>query len=229
MKKIIVLLILLSALLPVFAIDQSETEITDSTSITDTSFQILGYYKGALNNDLTFVIEDLSGNQLYQSYADATDSDHVNRTSHIFNWTMSGRTDNRTEVTIRFTFDTLQAELEGKFYRPQYALKMNLNQTKNSYGQTLNNDVFYNNNHTDNDQLVKLTENNTYTATKPANPSNSRYTETGYLEYSGMYRDRNGSTYWVRSGYCTLNISDYEDSVPGDYEYTCTVIVEITL
>ena len=216
------------SLLPVIAIEQSETEITNNTSLTDNSFQIKGYYKGELATSLTFEIKDLSENVLYQSYAEATDDDHVDSTKNIFTWKMTGRTQNKTPVTVRFTFDTLQAELEGKFYRPQYTMKMTLNPSKDSSGNNLT-DLFYSSN--TGAKLVKLTSSDTYTATKPNTPANSRYTETGFIEYSSKISNSNGNTYvrWVRSGYCTLNISDYEDSIPGSYDYTCTVRVEITL
>lgn len=218
---------MLSALLPVFAIEQSVTEITDSSSITDNSFVIKGYYKGALDTKLNFVINDLSGNVLYQSYADATDAEHVNHTSNIFTWTMSGQTKKNKYVTVRFTFDTLQAEIEGKFYRPRYALNMYLNQTKDPNGNYLS-DKFYDNN--SGKKFVKITGDSTYTATKPNNPSDSRYTQTGSVEYTGRIANSGTSSVsWVRSGYCTLNISDYEDTTPGSYNYTCTVIVEISL
>ncbi len=222
---------MLSALLPVFAIEQSVTEITDSTSITDNSFVIKGYYKGELATNVTFVINDLSGKQLYQSYADATDADHVNSTSNIFTWRMSGRTRENKTVTVRFTFTQLQAVLDDKYYRPEYTMKMGLNKSvvTEDYGTTRD-DRFYTQN--TNPKLVNHTgNNNSNISASKSGPSDSRFVDSTpvYVQYSDYIR--NSSTYanWTRSGYCTLHISSFEDSTPGDYEYTCTVIVEITV
>lgn len=234
MKKTVFLILFIMILLPVFAIEQSSTDMTSHNSLTDNSFVILGYYKGTMETSVTFVIKDYSDNRVYQSYAEATDANNTgNNSKNIFTWTMSATTKKKQSVTVKFSFTMLQAKLGDKYYRPEYTIKMKLNQTKDSNGNNLS-DEFYSSNQNSQEKTLKLTNSTNVTATK-AGPSNSEYTvpANNYISYSGAVQasgnGSNSNSSWVRSGYCTLNISDYEDSVAGSYDYTCTVTVEITV
>ena len=215
MKKGILLLVLLSICRLAFADTQSSTE---AATLTDNSFVITGYYKGAVTTTVSLIVRDYDTNRLYNTDAVATDELHVGQEGNIFTWIMTGTAS--SELTVTFTFSTLQAKVLNKYYRPAYTLKMYQNQTTGP-----NSDEFYKGR----TELVQIASDGTHTATKPNTPSNSRYTQTGSVSYSGRVSNNNGSVSWVRSGYCTLNISDYEDTTPGSYNYTCTVIVEISL
>lgn len=222
-------------LFPVFAIEQSETDLTSRPHpyLEDTSFVILGYYRGAMETSVSFVIKDFSGNRVYQSYAEASDDNNTgNNSKNIFTWTMSATTKKNKSVTLKFSFTILQAQLGDNYYKPTYTIKMKLNQTKDSNGNILNSDNFYNSG-TNSQEKTLLLESGVNNATaRKAGPSNSEFQVTSnqnyYIQYSGAVGNGTTTVSWVRSGYCTLNISDFEDEVAGSYDYTCTVTVEIS-
>ena len=221
-------------LLPVFAIEQSSTDMTSHNSLTDTSFVILGYYKGAMETNITFLIKDASDNRVYQSYAEATDENNTgNNSKNIFTWTMSGRTAKNKTVTVNFTFTILQAKLGNNYYKPTYTIKMKLNQSEDGNGNNLD-DNFYSQNNNSAEKTLRLESGVNNATARKAGPSNSEYqvtstdTSKNRFYYTGAVGNGTSNVSWVRSGYCTLNISDYENSTPGTYDYTCTVTVEIT-
>ena len=224
MKKGILLLVLLSICLFAFADTQSSTE---AATLTDNSFVITGYYKGAVTTTVSLIVRDYDTNRLYNTDAVATDELHVGQEDNIFTWIMTGTAS--SELTVTFTFSTLQAKVLNKYYRPAYTLKMYQNPTKSQNGREL-----YDSMYSENSQTAA-----TYS---PKNNQNSQYTETGgRVQYKG-YVPASGASYkigrtnykqitydyWQKTGYCTLNITDYENSVAGSYEYRCSVTVEFT-
>ena len=224
MKKGILLLVLLSICRLAFADTQSSTE---AATLTDNSFVITGYYKGAVTTTVSLIVRDYDTNRLYNTDAVATDELHVGQEGNIFTWIMTGTAS--SELTVTFTFSTLQAKVLNKYYRPAYTLKMYQNPTKSQNGREL-----YDSMYSENSQTAA-----TYS---PKNNQNSQYTETGgRVQYKG-YVPASGASYkigrtnykqitydyWQKTGYCTLNITDYENSVAGSYEYRCSVTVEFT-
>ncbi len=222
MKKGILLLVLLSICLFAFADTQSSTE---AATLTDNSFVITGYYKGAVTTTVSLIVRDYNTNRLYNTEAVATDELHVNQEGTIFTWIMTGTAS--SDLTVTFTFSTLQAKVLNKYYRPAYTLKMYQNPTKSQNGREL-----YDSMYSENAETV-----GTYTK----GYKNSQYTGTDDVQYSG-YVPASGASYkigktnykqitydyWQKTGYCTLNITDYEKNVAGSYEYRCSVTVEFT-
>ncbi len=222
MKKGILLLVLLSICLFAFADTQSSTE---AATLTDNSFVITGYYKGAVTTTVSLIVRDYDTNRLYNTEAVATDALHVNQEGTIFTWIMTGTAS--SDLTVTFTFSTLQAKVLNKYYRPAYTLKMYQNPTKSQNGRELY------------DSMYSETSQTVGTYTKYS--QNSQYTGTDDVEYTGYVpasgaqygSGRNKKTqitydYWQKTGYCTLNITDYEKNVAGSYEYRCSVTVEFT-
>ena len=222
MKKGILLLVLLSICLFAFADTQSSTE---AATLTDNSFVITGYYKGAVTTTVSLIVRDYDTNRLYNTDAVATDELHVHQEGTIFTWIMTGTASSDLRVT--FTFSTLQAKVLDKYYRPAYTLKTYQNPTKSQNGREL-----YDSMYSENAETV-----GTYTKKN----QNSQYTGTDDVQYTG-YVPASGASYkigrtnykqitydyWQKTGYCTLNITDYENSVAGSYEYRCSVTVEFT-
>ena len=153
----------------------------------------------------------------------ATDELHVNQEGTIFTWIMTGTANSNLSVT--FTFSTLQAKVLNKYYRPAYTLKMYQNPTKSQNGRELY-DSMYNENSKTVGTYTKDSQNSQYTTPKSVSYS-------GQVPAPGAKYNNNRNTqidydYWQKTGYCTLNITDYEKNVAGSYEYRCSVTVEFT-
>ena len=231
MKRITALLIFIFVVV-LFVFADSQQGRTEG-NLSDSSFVIMGYYKGAnsssggsTNSSITFKLYDYNSNNLNYLSQDTQGASVVNvSNSHLsndgtaFTWTMTGT--NTSTVTLKFTFSVLQAEMNGKFYRPTYTLKMTINQTKKNTtnGGTINNDTFYSS-VTNKTQVVG---GGSTTGTKASQAT--EYTGGSTIQYSGSTSNNN----WKRSGTCTLNISDYEQAIPGSYEYRCWIVTEITV
>ena len=225
MKKLALILVFLSICLFVFADTQSSTQ---AATLTDTSFLIKAYYKGAVTTSVSLIVNDYSSNRLYNTDAVATDERHVGQAGTIFTWIMTGTA--TTTLDISFTFTTLQASLLGKYYRPAYTMVMYQNPTISQNGRDL-----YDSMYSESSQTVgtftKSSQNSEFTGTNP--PKTITY--SGYVPASGAsYKVSKKSytqttyDYWQKTGYCTLNITDYESNVAGSYEYRCSVTVEFT-
>ena len=224
MKRLFIVLFILMILLPVFADEQSSTT---ADSLTDNSFVIRGFYKGAVSSAVSIVIKDYSTSRLYENSVEVSDNLILNKDGRVFTWTMTGTA--TRSVTLKFTFSILQAHFGEKYYMPSYKIKMSMNQTTSETGTTLY-DPMYNSNST--------TKN---VANKTKNNQPTPFSETGTAQYQGdipasgaNYGTKRNPKYqgtysnWVRSGYCTLNITDYENNTAGSYEYSCHVTVELT-
>ena len=222
MKKAAIILVFLSICLFAFADTQSSTQ---AATLTDTSFLIKAYYKGAVTTTVSLIVNDYSSNRLYNTDAVATDEKHVGQANKIFTWILTGTAS--TTLDVSFTFSTMQASLLGKYYRPAYTMVMYQNPTISQNGRDL-----YDSMYSESSKTV-----GTYTKAN----QNSQYTETKTISYSGYVpasgaqygSGRNKKTqktyeYWQKTGYCTLNITDYEENVSGSYEYGCSVTVEFT-
>lgn len=234
MKRIAVLLIMIFTV-ALFAFADSQQGRTEG-NLSDSSFVIQGYYKGSsssigggYNSALKeFTIVDYSNKNLsYQAQDSAgaavvnVSNSHLGSDGTIFTWTMTGTTKNT--VTLKFTFSVFQAEMNEMFYRPTYTLKMVINPTKqnSNNGSTLNNDTFYTGATT---PKTVTFPNGPTTTTGTKASQGTEFTGGASVQYSGAVNNNN----WKRSGYCTLNISDYEQGIPGSYEYRCWIVTELT-
>lgn len=237
MKRTIALLIMTVAVV-LFVFADSHLGRTES-NLSDDSFVVQAYYKGttstSTNNSVTLAFKDYSNQTIVHSSQNSqgttvnVSNNHLGADGTIFTWSMTGST-NKT-VTLKFTFSVLQAEVNGMFYRPTYTLKMTINPTKkdNSSGSAMD-DTFYSN-----ATATQIVGGGTTTGTKAS--QTSEFTGGSTINYSGIADNSyssgwfgNTSYYtWYRSGTCTLNISDYEQAIPGAYEYRCWIVTEVTV
>lgn len=234
-------------------------------TITDNSLVFKGYYQGETqtsdDNAITLKFLDKDGGNIIHDAQSGTDGTKVNAgTSHqdsstdtIFTWSMEGTTTSR--VTLGFTFSTMQAKVNDKYFRPTYIIKMTQNQSKKNtttYSYNSNYSSTPSSTNTSsadyNDSFYSSGERTIVSVTKGSN--NSEYLDTFSISYSGTasgtsittenYWDNSSGSWkqqqrpkktisWYRSGTCTLNISDYEKDKPGDYVYSCWVIAEVTV
>jgi hypothetical protein len=235
MKKCLILAAMLIVSM-IFAFADTHLGRTEN-NVTDSSFIVQGYYKGEKENtSVTLQFKDINNQTIIHSNqsstgtkVNASDSHIGSNTGTIFTWSMTGTTTPTT--TLKFTFSTLQAEMNEVFYRPTYTLKMTINPTRedDSSGDTLS-DTFYSN-VTNKTQVVG---GGTTTGTKATQAS--EFTGASTITYSGKSSSSSsgwgwswGSTTWYRSGTCTLNIADYEQTIPGSYHYVCWVIAEYSI
>ncbi len=133
----------------------------------------------------------------------------------VFYWTMTGET--YLTTSLEFTFSTLQAVVNDYYYRPTYLLEMTINPTTdtNSSGNNIS-DTFYSNKVDTTETLIK-TEENAY--------QDSEFTDSQSITYQGAVRAYDGDN-WFRSGYCSIDISDAQTTIPGEFKYICWVLAE---
>ena len=225
MKKAIVFaIVLMVSVVSVFA----DTQVGSvGTPMSDSSFLVQGYYKGEQENtSVTMVFKDINNTNINHNDQDSTgtkvnasDSHLGSNTGTIFTWSMTGTTTSTT--TLKFTFSTLQAVVNGTYYRPTYTLKMTINPTKRDGYNTTLEDSFY-----DDATKEQVVGGGAVTGTKAS--QSSAFTGASEVTYTGAYTGYQNRT-WNRSGTCTLNISDYEQAIPGSYHYVCWVIAEYSI
>lgn len=235
MKKALVFaIILMASVVSVFA----DTQVgTVGTPMSDSSFLVQGYYKGEQEStSVTLIFKDIDNATIIHNNQDSTgtkvnasDSHLGSNTGTIFTWSMTGTTTSTT--TLKFTFSTLQAVVNGTYYRPTYTLKMTINATKknSSTGNTMT-DTFYST-----ATATQVVGGGTVTGTKAS--QDSEFSGASTITYSGKVSSNSGyggyggsgSTTWYRSGTCTLNIADYEQEIPGSYHYVCWVVTEFSI
>ena len=114
-------------------------------TITDNSLIFKGYYQGSTqpsgggqgsdDKSITLTFYNKDGQDINHDHQGGSTGTKVQAgTSHqdsntdtIFRWTMEGKT--ASEVTLRFTFSTMQAQVNGKYFRPTYTITMLQNPT----------------------------------------------------------------------------------------------------
>lgn len=257
-KALIVIFLLILIILPVVADTQSGPTtgtLTDNSLVFKGYYQ--GEKESYGENDTSIVLEfkDYSSTVINHDAQQGTsgttitavNNRHVgNNTGTIFTWAMKGTTTSR--VTLTFSFSTFQALSNGKYFVPAYSIKLTQNQSKiitetvvkdsngnitsgpTSQEGNYNNDPFYSN-------VVKTAVN----ITERPEPTTSENLAMYSVSYQGtasgtsVVTTQSGKRYttttksWYRSGTCTLNISDYEEEVPGSYRYVCWVIAEFSV
>lgn len=225
MKKCLILAAMLIVSM-LFAFADTHLGRTEN-NVTDSSFIVQGYYKGEHETaSVKLQFKDInnqtiihSGQSTEGTKVNVSDSHIGSNTGTIFTWSMTGNFRNTTK--LKFTFSTLQAEVNGTYYRPAYTLKMIINATKknSSTGNTMT-DTFYST-----ATATQVVGGGTVTGTKDT--QNEEFSGAATVFYEGNTSDRN--TTWYRSGTCTLNIADYEQTIPGSYHYVCWVIAEYSI
>lgn len=239
MKKMLVFsIVLFGFVLFVFADSQvrgTESIKGTNNSMSDNSFVIQGYYKGNTTttptvkltitdrNDtsISVVSQDSEGSSISVNADNYEQNGTHDRT--IFKWILTGSGKNNT--TLSFSFSVFQAELYGLYYKPSYTITMTkyptykiTNTNTNAHGTTAIDDSF-------------SAPSNQITETR-VNASQDRFTGASTISYSGKitagWTTFGTSDSWYRSGYCSLNITSYENEHPGAYRYVCWVVVEYT-
>lgn len=230
MKKCFALVIMMIiSLVYVFADTQlGRTE----GSLSDNSFVIQAYYRGAsadtsMNIKLSF--KDYANKTINHDEQGGTSGTKVEvsnshigtNTGTIFTWEMTGKYGKQKTVTLKFVFSTLQAELNGHYYRPTYTLTMTQNQTVNNSNNSNLNDSFY----SSDSQVV-----GGGVTTGLIADSDTEFSGPPAITYSGKITSNfNNNNTWKRSGTCTLNIAEYKENLPGSYHYVCWVIAEFSV
>ena len=241
-----VLCILAVSMIAILSVSAKAQSGATTGTITDNSLVFKGYYQGETqtsdDNAITLTFYNKDGQDINHDHQGGSTGTKVNAgTSHqdsstdtIFTWSMEGTTTDK--VTLGFTFSTMQAQVNGKYFRPTYIIKMTQNSskkkvTKNSGNPTesdYNGDPFYSSTERTVVSLTKGSNDAEYIATYTVSYS-GKATGTGTTTSGGWFNQTTTRTSWYRSGTCTLNISDYEKDKPGDYVYSCWVIAEVTV
>lgn len=231
MKRFLIVLFMLTvSMIMVFA----DTHLgRTENSVTDSSFIVQGYYKGVQetgSDAATLTFTDYSSQQIIHN-TQSTDgtkvpitSNHLNNDGIIFSWSLLGSANKTT--TLKFTFSVLQAYVNGYYYRPTYTLKMTINPTsKNRANNGTMTDTFYSNVPTA--DRTRVVGGGTTTGTKAV--QDTEFTGAAIISYSGKTTNAGNNSKWYRSGTCTLNITDYEQELPGTYQYVCWVVTEFSI
>ncbi len=253
-RTLIAISILFSLALPLVASAQSGA-VNDT--LTDNSFVFKGYYQGekeeSLNETIALTFLDNESNTINHDAQQGTEGTVVSATDNhvgqgsdsIFTWNMLGLT-TRT-VNLKFTFSTLQAHVNDKYFRPEYTITMTQDVSRKitvkRQGNTTGNPTqsyYYNDPFYSSAARIVGPAGATKTGTKDG-PSDTEYQGAYSVEYrgsasgTGVYQSFNWggivvtTNYWYRSGTCILNISDYEKDKPGSYRYVCWVIAELSV
>lgn len=239
MKKILVFsIVLLGFVLFVFADSQvqgTESIKGENKGMRDNSFVIQGYYKGTTTaspsvkltitnkngTSISVVAQDSSGSSISVSEDNYIQEGTPDKT--IFKWILTGS--GKNDTSLSFSFSVFQAELNGLYYKPAYTITMTkdptyklTNPNTNAHGTTAIDDSFS----ASSNQITELR----------VDASQNGFTGASTISYSGKITAGRttfaSSDSWYRSGYCSLNITSYEDKHPGAYRYVCWVVVEYT-
>lgn len=188
MKRVISLMILLLTLL--FAINAAENH--------SKTIDIWGYYKSG-GAALAMIVSDVGGNRLYETEALVRDSNLESSGDTIFNWQLSGNSNNKT-VKLKFTFDTFQAVMRQVYYRPAYKITISRSTTNATQGE------------------VEYT----------AESQDHRYTETFAKEFTGIVTENNAwtGTCTLKITDYAENVLPAEENA---YNFRCRVKVEVTM
>ena len=208
MKKAIFFLLLVFSAFSLFAIENLTNDV-----------RIWGYYQAQTGASLTIV--DYNNVQLFESYTQASDSEHVNKNDPqpIFTWNLTGTFGNSCTVTLTFT--PLQAYLNGLYYRPAYSIVAEKPTTSGANNDYSNNKYsFTGTNLNSSDQTAGGTK--TYSSIAE---STQQFTDT--FSYSFKFTRQQANTV-TRSGVFKLHISGYNNTASGTFNYRCNVSIEFT-
>lgn len=204
MRRILFFLLLLILSLPVFAF----------TPTQNNNLKVLGYYDPTNDSSVRLSVFDYQGTQLYYASNVQASSNHLGSAEEIFNWEFEGNLNGN--ATVRFIFSDMQAYLNNKYYRPAYTIAFVLNSTKVN-GANVSDGFAFNSSTSSglsNQKISKTKVTQSYT-----------FENTATFVFSGT-RTNNNSATWLRSGYFTLNITDYDKVTGGDFNYRSNVTVE---
>lgn len=180
-------------------------------------FTFKGYYE-VPQSTISFEINNSAGNSVLLSYADISDSS-LTASTKVFDWTLTGTASNSTaKATVAFKFYPLQALLDGLYCVPAYTITMTKNTTTVG-GKAYNNDNF------------KISGSSSFSVSKQEVESSENpngFSTPNTITYTGSFKNNQTGT-WVRSGSCSIRITDYKSDFVGDFKYTGEVQVTITV
>lgn len=225
MKKFLISVLLTLLLFPLFA----ETK----------TLGIKGYYKAPTNTvNLVLEYKDPGTNSYVSSvlrYVDIPEASINGTATEAFRWKLTGTSVTKDTVTLSFEFTVFQALVGGYYYRPAYTISME-GPTTTVNGKT------------GTSWTLKIgSRNNVSVSERFAVQSPSSFSKTkdsisvedapnGYIGSNtitctgAFYHNRTGTgNYtWERTGSCKIVITDSESTIPGNFEYTCEVRVNLT-
>ena len=167
---------------------------------------INGYYEEAEAN-LIFRVwasdSNLDMDRIYHAGDIYTDDDPTIGEVTIFNWELSGN--KNMDVTITFTITPLQAFSNGTYYVPKHTVKM-------TDGTTLKTHEF----------ATSTSGSSSYPGYRQGSSGPSSF----IVNSASFTYNENVKKNHPKSGYCTLQILEYDEDTAGNFDYVSYVTVE---
>ena len=174
-------------------------------TVTDHVY-INGYYEEAEAN-LIFrgwaSDSNLDMDRIYHAGDIYTDDDPTLGEITIFNWELSGN--KNIDVTITFTITPLQAFSNGTYYVPKHTVKM-------TDGTTLKTHEF----------ATSTSGSSSYPGYRQGSSGPSSF----IVNSASFTYNENVKKNHPKSGYCTLQILEYDEDTAGNFDYVSYVTVE---
>ena len=169
---------------------------------------INGYYEES-ESDLIFRVwasdSNLDIDRIYHAGNIYTDDDPTIGAITIFNWELSGN--KNMDVTITFTITPLQAFSNGTYYVPKHTVKM-------TDGVTL--------------KTHEFTTSTTGTSPYPEYRQGSSGASSFIVNSAVFTYNENVDRNQPKSGYCTLQVLEYDEDTAGNFDYVSYVTVEFS-
>lgn len=167
---------------------------------------INGYYEES-ESSLVFRVwasdSDLDMDRIYHAGNIYTEDDPTAGEITIFNWELSGN--KNIDVTITFTITPLQAFSNGTYYVPKHTVKM-------TDGTTLKTHEF----------ATSTTGSSSYPGYRQGSSGASSF----IVNSASFTYNENVKKNHPKSGYCTLQILEYDEDTAGNFDYVSYVTVE---
>lgn len=167
---------------------------------------INGYYEESEFN-LVFRVwasdSDLDMDRIYHAGNIYTEDDPTIGEITIFNWELSGN--KNMDVTITFTITPLQAFSNGTYYVPKHTVKM-------TDGTTLKTHEF----------ATATTGSSSYPGYRQGSSGASSF----IVNSASFTYNENVKKNHPKTGYCTLQILEYDEDTAGNFDYVSYVTVE---
>lgn len=175
--------------------------------LTSTGYvHINGYYEESESN-LVFRVwaadSNLDMDRIYHAGNIYTDDDPTIGEITIFNWELSGN--KNMDVVIVFTITPLQAFSNGTYYIPKHTVKM-------TDGTTLKTHEF----------ATSTTGSSSYPGYRQGSSGASSF----IVSSASFTYNENVKKNHPKSGYCTLQIFEYDEDTAGNFDYVSYVTVE---
>ena len=169
---------------------------------------INGYYEESESN-LVFRVwasdSDLDMDRIYHAGNIYTEDDPTIGEITIFNWELSGN--KNMDVTVTFTITPLQAFSNGTYYVPKHTVEM-------TDGVTL--------------KTHEFTTSTTGSSSYPGYRQGSSGASSFIVNSAVFTYNENVNKNQPKSGYCTLQVLEYDEDTAGNFDYVSYVTVEFS-